>query len=423
MKRCCLHWVLVLSIISVRPAAAQQSAGADPDREIIRQLLERVQRLEAEVKELKAQHAAAAPAPVEPTTPPAAPVTQAAQVTPPTPQSQAPMNMPDVTTHGSPSMNFRGFSDISYHASDERGTTNSFALGQFNMFITSKLSERVSVLAEAVLEADQHNTFGFELERLLLEYSASDRFNLNIGRYHTAIGWYNTAYHHSTWMQTAVGRPFIYEFEDEGGILPIHNVGISANGTIPSGSLGLRYAAEIGNGRASRTPLAEPVQDVVDENNGKSFNLALMARPDSLPGFQAGFSVYHDRLTPAGQPKIDEIIMAAHAVYQSSGFEWLNEGLMIRNAVVGTTRVVHTPSFYTQISRRFGLVRPYFRYQYLNSPDSSPVFSDVGLLYGPSVGIRYDFSDFAAFKIQYDRMDRRRLGGINGITTQLSFAF
>jgi len=49
---------------------------------------------------------------------------------------------------------------------DQKGTTNSFALGQFNLFVTSKLSERLSVLAEAVLEADQQNAFGFELERL-----------------------------------------------------------------------------------------------------------------------------------------------------------------------------------------------------------------------------------------------------------------
>ena len=55
--------------------------------------------------------------------------------------------------------------------------------------------------------------------------------------------------------------------------------------------------------------------------------------------------------------------------------------------------------------------------------DSDPLFSDVGLLYGPSLGIRYDFSDFAAFKIQYDRSDRRSQSPVNGIITQLSFAF
>ena len=130
--------------------------------------------------------------------------------------------------------------------SDFRDGSNAFALGQFNLFITSRLSEHVSVVAEPVLEADERNAFGFELERLLLQLTANRYFNVSVGRYHTAIGWYNTAYHHSTWLQTAVGRPFLFEFEDNGGILPIHNVGLSATGQIPSGDFDLRYVAEVG---------------------------------------------------------------------------------------------------------------------------------------------------------------------------------
>ena len=109
------------------------------------------------------------------------------------------------------------------------------------------------------------------------------------GRYHTAIGYYNTAYHHSTWLQTATGRPFLFKFEDDSGILPIHNVGVSVTGIIPSGRLGLHYIAEVGNGRASSSPNAEPVQNTVDENNGKSFNLRILFRPTGVRGLQAGF--------------------------------------------------------------------------------------------------------------------------------------
>ena len=98
-----------------------------------------------------------------------------------------------------------------------------------------------------------------------------------MGRYHTSIGYYNTAYHHGKWFQTAVGRPFLFRFEDEGGILPIHNVGVSVQGRIPSGKLGLNYVAEMGNGRTSRSLDLSPVQNVVSEKNGKSINLALIA--------------------------------------------------------------------------------------------------------------------------------------------------
>ena len=419
-----MRWVFVFFPLLAQPLMAQQAGDtSDRDHVLITQLLARVQQLEQEVKELKAQRADAVSsaetsrtevAPVK--TPVPAPAVSA--------HDQQPMpGMEPTATPGAPSMQFRGFSDVSYHADSLKGDTNSFALGQFNLFVASKLTDRINVLAEVVMEADQQNGMGIDLERMLVQYATSDYFNVSFGRYHTAIGWYNTAYHHSTWMQTAVGRPFLFEFEDKGGILPIHNVGISASGRIPSGALGLHYVAEVGNGRTSRSPLDEPVQNVVDENNGKAVNFALLARPGKFPGFEAGFSVYHDRLTPDGLPHIGQTILSAHAIYQSTRFEWLNEGLVIRNAISETDRVVHTPAFYSQVSRKFGAVRPYFRYQYVNVPASDLIFRDVGLIHGPSLGVRYDFSEFTAFKLQYDRTERRTLSGFNGITTQLSFTF
>ncbi len=419
-----MRGMLLLLLFLVPTAAAQQPAGQpESDHEVIRRLLERVQQLEVEVRELKAERAAANPGASALVSTPAASNVQSAQVSAPSPPAQAMPQMMQPHSLEFARMNFRGFSDVSYHATDAAGDTNSFALGQFNLFITSRLSDQVSFLAEAVMEADQRNSVGVDLERLLLQYAASDYFNVSFGRYHTAIGWYNTAYHHSTWMQTAVGRPFLFEFEDRGGILPIHNVGISATGRIPSGELGLHYVAEIGNGRTSRSPLDEPVQNVTDENNGKAFNFALLTRPEKLQGFEAGFSIYHDNLTPQGLPSVGQTIMAMHAIYEGLSFEWLNEGLMIRNVANGTGRVAHTPGFYTQLSRKFGTLRPYFRYQYVNVPASDLIFHDVGMMHGPSLGIRYDFSEFAAFKLQYDRTERRSLGGVNGITTQLSFTF
>jgi hypothetical protein len=86
-------------------------------------------------------------------------------------------------------------------------------------------------------------------------------------------------------------------------------------------------------------------------------------------------------------------------------------------------RVFHTPGFYTQFSRRFDNARPYFRYQYVNAPSDDPIFPDVGRRNGPSLGLRYDVSEFAAFKAQYDRTQRRSLSSINELILQLAFTF
>ena len=392
---------------------AQQPAADSNDRETIKQLLKRVEELEARLKQMEARQ-----------TPSAAAAVSAAAPSTVSKDSEAdPSHTATDHMHGGPSLQIRGFSDVTFHASDLRGDKQAFGVGQFDLFITSRLSDKLGVLAELVLEANDQNAFGFEAERLLLSYKPSDYFNVAFGRYHTAIGYYNAAYHHGTWFQTATGRPFIFEFEDEGGILPIHNVGVSANGRIPSGKLGLQYVAEIGNGRARRSPLAEPVQNVIDENSGKAVNVGLSARPEWAQGLQAGFSIYRDRLTPDGLPRIGETIGAAHVVYTNPTFELLNEAIIVRHALNGTRRTFNTSGFYSQVSRKFDKARPYFRYQYVNAADGEPILGDVGRRNGPSVGLRYDVSEFAAFKAQYDRTGRRGLEPFNGLTLQLAFAF
>jgi hypothetical protein len=177
-------------------------------------------------------------------------------------------------------------------------------VGQLDLFMTAALGESFGIVSEVVFEADDANTFAVDVERLLLQYSPSTYFSIAVGRFHTAIGYYNAAYHHGNWFQTTTGRPIIFRFEDEGGILPVHGVGVTAHGHIPSGRLGLRYVAEVSNGRASRSPSAEAVQNVQDENGRKAVNLAMLARPDWLPGLQGGFSIYLDERWPLQQAPI-----------------------------------------------------------------------------------------------------------------------
>jgi BMFP domain-containing protein YqiC len=414
-------------------AKPSQSEQAD---ERLRQVLKRVEELEARVKELEAKQSSAAakqnesPAPSDARAAVNAPSTATTQAKE---ESSAHGGMdddghasgdhPESLPTGTPRMQIQGYADVNLRASSEKGRTTSFSLGQFDLFITSRLSENLSVLGELILEAEEDNSFTFSTHRLLLRYAPRDYFALSIGRDHTSIGYYNTAYHHGSWFATAATRPYLFAFENKGGILPLHNVGVSVSGRIPSAPFGLRYVAEIGNGRSFNSPTDRSVATAVDENNGKAFNLALLARPPRLPGFQAGFSVYRDRRTPEGAAAVGETIMAAHLVRRTSRSELLNEGVLIRHA--SGARVFYTPGFYTQFARRFGDARPYFRYQYVNAPDDDPVFRplEVGRRNGPSLGLRYDVSEFAAFKMQFDRTFRRHKNAHDELILQLAFTF
>jgi len=411
-----LRILLILMFGFVPIVSAQPPAGAADDHQLIEQLLDRVKDLEAEVKRLRG-------APDTPAVEPKATVAAAPDVS--SPGAGGAMHEPSTdAAHdaGIPNMQFRGFSDIDYRVSDH-DQPSTFSFGQFTLFITSRLSDQFSVLGEVVIEADGTNAVGVDLERLLFRYTPNDYFNLSVGRYHTGIGYYSTAFHHSAWMQTTTGRPLLFEFEDGGGILPIHNVGLSATGRIPSGAFGLHYIAEIGNGRTSRSPLLVTVQNKQDENNGKSVNFGVLSRPKAMPGFEAGVSIYHDRLYPDSGLNIVQNIFSAHAIYEGSRFEFLNEVVVLRHTVDSTHRDFTIPAYYSQISKPFGKVRPYLRYEYINVPRDAPFFADVGLRHGPIAGIRYDFSEFAAYKLEYFRLNQRDLPAINGLRTQVSFTF
>src|SRR5437870_7988114 len=120
-----------------------------------------------------------------------------------------------------------------------------------------------------------------------------------------SLGYYNTAFHHGTWFQTAVGRPFFLDFEDGGGIIAAHNVGASIHGAIPSGKWGLGYIFEVGNGRSYVPPGQEEnlVLNVKDDNDYKAFNLAFISKPDWLSGLQFGAGLYSDTLSPSTLPR------------------------------------------------------------------------------------------------------------------------
>jgi hypothetical protein len=403
--------LMICMLVNAPLVSARPGDPSEQDKQTIQMLLQRIDRLEARVAQLEGARQA-----------PELPAAAAAQTSPTFETASEPME-PERMDLSKTLLHIRGFGDVTYHGDTRKGDTTSFSLGQLNLFVTSDLSEKFKFLSEIVFEAGTENSVGVDVERLLLQYSPNDYFNVAAGRYHTGIGYYNTAYHHSTWLQTATGRPFLLEFEDKGGILPIHNVGVTASGLIPSGSLGLHYIAEVGNGRAStRSESVEAVQNVVDENNHKAFNLGFFARPEAVRGLQVGFSGYRDVLTPVGLPRIGETILDVYGVFVRPNFEWLNEALVVRHALEGS-RVFQTPGFYSQISKRLGAYRPYFRYQYLNASDSEPLFPGIGLRHGPSLGLRYDASESVALKLQYDYTMFRRESAINGLVLQFGFTF
>jgi hypothetical protein len=441
-----LLWCLVAGFLPASILRAQQS-----DQEVIQQLLQRlaeserrIQALEQKLGMMSASPALAAtpalpPPTVQAAAPPAPSPGEAAEAQARAEQMGHDMQLPG----GGPVLNIRGFFDFDFGTGSianplifpvatngcmvcgnpETPPHTAFQAGEFDLLMTSKLSDHLSFLAEMVFGADTTNEFGIDLERFQLTYRQNDYFSVSTGRFHTAIGYYNTAYHHGNWFSTAEGRPIMYLFEDSGGVLPVHTVGVTMTGLIPqTGNLGLHWVAEIGNGRSS-SPVGEPVQNLYSDRNYKATNFAAYIRPERLHGLQIGGSYYHDRIAPSGLAPVSQGIGSAYAVFITPTWEFLNEGVLLSNHLTGTPITFRSPMAYTQLSRKFGIYHPYFRYQYVNDRIGDPVNILQGLFYGPSVGVRIDYSEYAAFKVQYNRLLKGNLPAANGLNAQIAFTF
>jgi len=396
--------------------ARGQDQPASDQAEQIKALLARVEILEKEVAELKAAQAA-----------PTAPVTPAAVATPANaaPPAQAPggqaAQKSALETQATqeavrqferqyPSLQIRGFGDVDFSATDVKGATSGFNMGELDLHLSSALSRKVSYFAEVTFNA-QPTGYTLEVERSFVRYDYDDHFKLSFGRFHTPIGYWNTTFHHGTWLQTTVDRPFV--FMDGGTFTPIHMVGFLAEGSIPSGGLGLGYNVGVGNGRGS---LIERPGDAGDVNNNRAWVAKLFARPAKPYGLEVGGSFYRDKITLPGGPEYREWIASAYLTWTKGAPEFLTEFENVNHRSISTNQVANSDAFYTQFGYRLPWLerplKPYYRFEYTHMPLSEQVFA-----YQPRVesiaGLRWDISNFAAFKLEYRHLASYPAQGVN----------
>jgi len=421
--------VMVVMFLAAGSARGQSSPPTD-QTEQVKALLERVEQLEKRLAEVEAKQAAS-------------PVTSAAisnvstrqksepqgATAPPGPahdhmaQEQAVAQQAEIHY---PSLQFRGFADMDFSATDEKGTTSGFKLGQLVLHLASPLSRKISYFGEMTFNAHADG-YTVEVERSIIRYDYNDYFKLSFGRYHTPIGYWNTAFHHGAWLQTTIDRPEIVKFG--GTFTPVHFVGFLAEGNIPSGGAGLSYNVGVGNGRGD---IISRPGDAGDINNNRAWVANIFARPVKLYGLQLGASVYRDKITLMNGKDYREWITSAHLVWTRGDPEFLTEFANVNHRQVLTNRTSNSQGFYTQLGYRLPwfekTLKPYYRFEYIHTPKSEAVFTNLDLVESIA-GLRYDISSYAAFKGEYRHASRNVLqtptfnGIVSGLFLQTSFTF
>jgi hypothetical protein len=308
------------------------------------------------------------------------------------------------------------------------GTTKKFEQGEIDLFATERLSSHLTALLELALETDAESLADdveVNVERMLLQYRGNDFFNADIGSYRTALGYYSTAYLRGAWLQTAISRPKMFTFEDQGGFLPLHAVGVSVNGRIPSGDLNLHYVAELGSSRNYGNTAGLGLEPSFN----RATNLAVYSRPAGAPGLEIGFSTYHDLFSPGAGFQLDRAVWMVHFVYVRGRVEFLNEGMRIDLRDISVPGSGTGLGFYSQIAYRIAPSwKPYARVEYLNAYGTGAISTAVDREYIPwktvyTGGVRHDLTESVALKLELGReTDYMRPGYITA-AVQLAFTF
>ncbi len=321
----------------------------------------------------------------------------------------------------SPSAHVMVFGDATYLATD-RAIPSGFLIGQTVGHLIASLTERLAYFGE-VTASSSSSGYSVEVERSILRYDVADALKISGGRYHTPVGYWNTNYHHGTWLQTTVARPEMVKYGSQ--FIPTHFVGAMAEGTVPAGDLGLGYIVGVGNGRGATISRAG---DAGDANSNRAWTAAVSVRPSSLFGLQAGAGYYSDRLsTPA--PTVvtaKEGIASGYVAWQRERPEFIAEYALVRHTPVSGGATTSNHGYYVQLGYRLpgdaSAWKPYVRTEEVVTSPTDAIFTPLALGYkGTLGGLRYDFAPYAALKLEYRREQFQGKEWSNGVYLNASF--
>lgn len=313
----------------------------------------------------------------------------------------------------------KGFINVDAVAVIDTSHRNYFALGQYDLFITSQVTDKVSFLGETVFEYD--HGFKIGIERAIISYRLKDFFIFSAGKLYTPLGYWNNAFHHGLVLQPTVTRPKLVDENPSGGGLPLEDVGIQFNGDGIT-KINLGYNLMIGNGIASNP--------VADFNKSKSVCLNIHAEPiDNLKFYVSG---YIDNV-PAGTTTIQGISTTHHVGIQILNgsiaywdgklpFEFIGEYYNLKT--VDSTITASSNGFFLYFGFKFKKINltPYFLYEELayNHKERLLLINSASSL---ALGLRFAMRPLSVIKFEYKYAETTQVGHQNSFELQWAIGF
>lgn len=322
------------------------------------------------------------------------------------------------------------FGDVQFGAASRsegaRRPDPSFAVGVFDMLFTANLEKNFSMTSEFSVRYEP-NTPLAELERLHLRWKPNKYFFVEVGRFHTDLGFWNVAYHHGRYLQLTVDRPRTIALH--GGLLPAHWVGAQTGLSAKVGGGTINLVGSVGTAREKQGAGGHTTTHGSAFTGVNAVHAKLEAQGYLHRDFRFGVSGVYDRIpqeeafTRPGLPdqSIDEKVGNAYIAFPSVPFLFLSEAYIIQHELNSSARADvagskwRTFGAFALLGYQIGRFTPYVRGEYINSqvgafffdpfyipePKSSgpfPVALDLKEIVG---GTRIDVSDWCSVKLEY----------------------
>jgi hypothetical protein len=356
----------------------------------------------AEVEEAKAAPGSTAPAKIEPS---ANPLTMD--------------EMPVAVTSSRVTLNV--FGDPAFVFDSQHKTTPGFVLNPIDFLVTARSGNLIAMTEFAMEQID--SAVMIDIERLFVGWHA-ERYQVDAGRTHAELGYWNNAFHHGRWLQLPIDRPRIVRFEDEGGILPIHWVGVTGHWRpLLEGDQQIEMSGSIGNGRGA---IVDHILTEGDTNGFKAVLAKIEAKGFGARDLRFGVSATYDQigalpaLAPMGastrpalpDAMIREYIINAYLAYRGPNLTVITEGYeVMHSASAGMGGHWNTFDAFALGGYRFGELVPYVVGEIRRTPTTVPdpfffpnptLSSDIlGDFKEITVGLRWDLTTWSALRFEY----------------------
>ena len=312
------------------------------------------------------------------------------------------------------SFELKGFGDVTYTNSTEKGNDkDSFSLGMLDLYASQLIDDKIDVFFELVIETDEKTGEPVaDLERFQIGYIVNDALKVRAGRFHNILGYWNTAYHHGAQLQTSVDRPAFLNFEDDGGILPAHMVGLWFSGRLKTAPATVLYGVMAGNGSRVRDGVLDP-NNASDDDKTKAASFRLKIEPSAVEGLGVGLSgnlsTVKGYAVTTQTMEVRQGVFSADVTYFANNVEIIGEYYIIKDEdKFGASNDYSSSAYYAQVGYLIGEeFLPYLRYEKTSIDENDPYFSVLGTKDTETMigGLRYNINPVSSIKAEVRGVD------------------